>query len=94
MIEGHWLPYVDAVSHRGPVLYWIAAVVQAIAGGYSWMAMRHAALFFAEANVLLLFAVGAVARRPLAGFIGAATFVFVTAYSMPRRTASASTASW
>lgn len=22
MLGGHWLPYVDAVSQRGPVLYW------------------------------------------------------------------------
>jgi len=82
LIDGHWLPYVDAVSHRGPVLYWIAALVQWIAGGHSWAAMRHAALFFAEANLWLAFAVGAVARRPLAGFLAAATFLFATTYSM------------
>jgi hypothetical protein len=82
LIDGHWLPYVDAVSHRGPVLYWLAAVFQWLAGGYSWMAMRHAALLFAEANLVLAFVLGAVARRPLAGFVAAATFLFTTAYSM------------
>ncbi|MFW5739670.1 MAG: ArnT family glycosyltransferase [Myxococcota bacterium] len=82
MIEGQWLPYVDAVSHRGPVLYWLAALGQWLAGGYSWAAMRHMALLFAEANLVLCFAVGVAARRPLAGFVAAATFLFTTAYSM------------
>ncbi len=82
MIDGHWLPYVDAVSHRGPVLYWLAAAIQSLSDGYSWMAMRRAALLFAEANVLFVFALGAIYRRPLAGFVAAATFVFTTAYAM------------
>lgn len=82
MLDGRWLPYVDAVSHRGPVLYWLAAFVQWASGGQSWAGMRHAALLFAELNVLTAFLLGAVSRRPLAGFVAAASFVFSTAYAM------------
>jgi hypothetical protein len=82
MIDGHWLPYVDAVSHRGPLLYWLGAVAQWMAGGHSWLAMRHAALLFAEANLAFAFLLGVAFRRPLAGFLAGATFVFSTLYAM------------
>jgi 4-amino-4-deoxy-L-arabinose transferase-like glycosyltransferase len=82
MLDGRWLPYVDAVSHRGPVLYWLGAVTQWLAGGHSWAAMRHAALLVAEANLVLAFLLGVAFRRPLAGFLAGAAFVFSTAYAM------------
>jgi 4-amino-4-deoxy-L-arabinose transferase-like glycosyltransferase len=40
MVEGRWLPYVDAVSHRGPVYYWVTAVLVKTCGWSSWLAMR------------------------------------------------------
>ena len=82
MTAGHWLPYVDAVSHRGPVLYWFAALGQWIAGGNSWGAMRVLALLAAEAHLWFAFAVGLAARRPLAGFVSAAAILFATTYGM------------
>ena len=82
MIERTWTPYVDAVSHRGPLLYWIAAGVELIGGRNAWAPFRYAALLFTVASVVLLFALGAVSRRPLAGFIAATAFVFATLFGM------------
>src|SRR4051812_42973949 len=36
IIHHHFLPYVDAVCHRGPLMYWYAAVFQALWGPYRW----------------------------------------------------------
>ena len=35
MIRGHWLPYVDGVSQRGPITYWLAAIAMRIGGMWS-----------------------------------------------------------
>lgn len=82
MLERSWMPYVDAVSHRGPLLYWIAALVELIGGRFSWLPFRNAALFFSEASLVLLLAIGIASRRPLGGFIAACTFVFATLFGM------------
>lgn len=82
LLDGRGLPYVDAVSHRGPVLYWIAALALVLQPRFDWGTMRNAALLFAELNVLFAFALGVVARHPLAGFVGALTFVFATLFGM------------
>ena len=34
VISGHWLPYVDAVSHRGPFLYWTQAIFHLLTGRF------------------------------------------------------------
>ena len=44
MIEGHWLPYVDGVSHRGPMLYWVAAIVAWFYKDISYTPIRVLAL--------------------------------------------------
>lgn len=81
MLEGHWVPYVDAVSHRGPVLYWVSAILLALGGHNNWAAIRAGAWIFAEISVVLVFAIGAAARRPLAGFIGAAVLVWSVTFA-------------
>ena len=83
LIDGHWVPYVDAVSHRGPLLYWVSGLLQLFGGSDPWLPIRTGALLFAEAAVVLIFATGALAKRPLAGFIGAAAFAFATTFAMP-----------
>jgi hypothetical protein len=82
MLQGRWLPYVDAVSHRGPVLYWLVALVEAACGRTGFAAVRAGAWLLSELSVLLVFLLGALGRRPLAGFVGAAVFVFGTTFAM------------
>jgi hypothetical protein len=40
LLDGHLLPYVDAASHRGPVMYWLAALAQALGGRMEWYGIR------------------------------------------------------
>ncbi len=69
MTEGSWLPYVDAVSHRGPVLYWTAAFFVKVFGP-NWYAMRLlGTLSFAAAAGGSLWA-GWRVKKPLAGIFG------------------------
>src|SRR5205823_10898491 len=56
MARGHWLPYVDGVSQRGPVLYWLTTSVMRIGGLWSWVPMRVFGLVLALANTFLTFA--------------------------------------
>lgn len=75
MIEGQWLPYVDAVSHRGPVYYWFTAVLVKICGSSSWLAVRLGGL----SCMLLTLGLGAgtalIGKRPLAAGIMSLTYV-------------------
>jgi hypothetical protein len=77
MIDGHWLPYVDAVSHRGPVLYWVVAVFQRIAGAYGWTGMRVVAAAAVVVTMGLSFAAGAAVGRPIGGAFGGALYATV-----------------
>src|SRR6266567_1789054 len=40
IIDGHWLPYVDCVSHRGPFLYWSQAVLHLLVGRFELTGTR------------------------------------------------------
>ena len=71
LISGHWLPYVDGSSHRGPLLYWVAAVSQVLTGRYGWHGARLLSMVTTYGTLLGVFAVGRVARRPLAGALAA-----------------------
>jgi hypothetical protein len=70
MIDGRMLPYVDGVSHRGPVLYWAAALF-VLAGGWGWAGMRMLGLLASVACSLFSFLAGRRAGYPLAGAIAA-----------------------
>jgi 4-amino-4-deoxy-L-arabinose transferase-like glycosyltransferase len=76
MIHGHWLPYVDAVSHRGPMLYWVAALAVRI-GGAGFGPIRVLALVCSLLVVALVFAASLRARRPLAGALAAVVLAAV-----------------
>lgn len=71
LIDGQWLPYVDGVSHRGPLLYWAAALAQEATGRYGWLGARVLSLVTTYGTLLGVFGVGLVARRPLAGALAA-----------------------
>ncbi|MFI5309332.1 MAG: ArnT family glycosyltransferase [Polyangiales bacterium] len=74
LLAGRFLPYVDAVSQRGPLLYWSVAAFQALFGPSRWIGIRVLALV---ANVVTLLAcsyAGVAARRPLVGAIAAAAY--------------------
>lgn len=77
MVEGRWLPYVDAISHRGPMLYWVVALATTIAGPYSWDGIRWLGLTAFLATFGALFVAGVAARRPLAGAAAATIYAFM-----------------
>lgn len=76
MIRGHWLPYIDGVSQRGPILYWIAAVAMRIGGMWSWLPIRVIALLCALSTLALVFALAVELFTPAV----AAVAVLVTTY--------------
>lgn len=71
MLDGHFLPYVDAVSHRGPMLYVVAAVAVALGGRTSFVPIRTLGLLCSLLVVVLGYVAAARARRPLAGALAA-----------------------
>jgi hypothetical protein len=73
--HGRWLPYVDAVSHRGPMLYWVAGLAVGIGGSHSFVPVRLLALGCSLLIVLLTYFAAARSRRPLAGAIAASVMV-------------------
>jgi len=77
LLAGHLLPYVDAASHRGPVMYWLAALAQALGGRTEWYGVRAltSLAFLTSAGGLWLAAT--LARRRFAGAVGALSFVFI-----------------
>ncbi len=83
LIQNHWLPYVDAICHRGPLLYWYAALIQKIFGPYSWVGIRVCTLVAALLATASSFFAGAAARRPLAGVFSGGIFGYVCEYGMP-----------
>jgi hypothetical protein len=68
MMDGHWLPYVDAVSQRGPVLYWLTTAVMRVGGRFSWVPMRVLGIALALSTLLLV----ATLAAELAGAVAAA----------------------
>jgi 4-amino-4-deoxy-L-arabinose transferase-like glycosyltransferase len=75
MIHGRWLPYVDAVSHRGPMLYWVASLAVLIGGSGSFVPVRILALACSLLVILLAYVAAARSRRALAGAIAAGLMV-------------------
>lgn len=77
LIDGRWLPYVDGCSHRGPLLYWAAAVAQLVTGRFGWKGARVLSIVTTLWSLFGVYAIGLVVRKPLAGAIGAAVFAWV-----------------
>jgi hypothetical protein len=83
MLEGGQnLPYVDAVSHRGPLFYWIVAVAVKIYGFGTWMPMRALTLVSMLSALALWFAAACFARRSLAGGVMALGYFTVSIVGM------------
>lgn len=80
LLDHGMLPGVDGVGQRGPVFYWMAAIVQAVFGRYHWFGFRYVTWLAASAVVLSLLGLGLLYRRPLAGAIGAAFYVWICFY--------------
>ncbi len=71
MIHGHWLPYVDGVSQRGPVLYWLTALAMRIGRSFSWVPIRILAMVAGLSTVTLAFGVAAELATPFAAGVAA-----------------------
>lgn len=71
MIDGRFLPFVDAISHRGPLLYWTSAIAVALGSPYSWMPMRVLALLCALLAVVFAFSAAYAAGYRLAAAVAA-----------------------
>ncbi|MFO0559457.1 MAG: hypothetical protein U0269_15680 [Polyangiales bacterium] len=76
MIRGHWLPYVDGVSQRGPLLYWLSALFIRAGGIWTWMPMRVLGALLAFAQVALTYALA----RTIAGRLAAALSATIVTY--------------
>lgn len=78
MIRGHWLPYVDGVSQRGPITYWLAALSMRVGGMWSWVPIRVLALLCALSTLGLVFALALELFGPAAAAIAvmASTYFF------------------
>jgi hypothetical protein len=81
LIEGQWLPYVDGCSHRGPMLYWAAAVAQKLTGRFGWVGTRWLTIVTTLATLLGVFAAGLAARRPFAGGVAALVYAWTSLVS-------------
>jgi hypothetical protein len=77
LLDGQWLPYVDAASHRGPVMYWLAALAQTIGGRMEWYGVRAlCSLAFLTSLAGVWGSAFCRGRRFVAAF-GALGFVFI-----------------
>src|SRR5262249_10355158 len=77
MNDGHMLPFVDAVSHRGPVLYWIAALAVRWGRATPWLPLRVAALVVELSAIGFTFAAAWRERRTFTGGIATLAIVCV-----------------
>ena len=78
LISGHWLPYVDACSHRGPMLYWIVALAQKLSGRFNWAGPRWLMFLTCLTTIGGLVGVGFAGRMPLAGALAALAFIYMS----------------
>jgi hypothetical protein len=74
MLEGQNLPYVDGVSQRGPLFYWLVALGVKIFGFGTWMPVRALMLVFMPLTALFGFLAACFARRSLAGAVMALVY--------------------
>lgn len=77
ILDGRGLPYVDAASHRGPVMYWLAALAQSLGGRMQWYGVRALTNLAFLTSTVALWVAGLGARRRFAGALAAFLFVFI-----------------
>ncbi len=76
--HGHVLPHVDAVSQRGPVLYWLIYASQRIGGLYRWAGIHWLAVGCTFATAAATFAVARSVHRPFAGAVAVLVTLILT----------------
>ncbi len=85
MLEGGQnLPYVDGVSHRGPLFDWVVALAVKIFGFGTWMPMRALTLASMLSALALWFAAACVAGQSLPGSVMALVYFTVCIVGMHR----------
>ena len=82
MIRGHWLPYVDGVSQRGPITYWLAALAMRIGGMWSWVPLRVLALVCALTTMVLVFLLALELFTPAAAAIAVLGSTYFFTYEL------------
>ena len=78
LLDHHLLPYVDAASHRGPVMYWLAALAQALGGRMEWYGVRALSSLAFVTSLVGVWASSFLAGRRFVGAFGALCFVFIS----------------
>ncbi len=82
MIRGHWLPYVDGVSQRGPITYWLAAIAMRLGGMWSWIPIRVLALVCSLATLALVFLLTLELFTPAAAAIAVLVSTYFFTYEL------------
>jgi hypothetical protein len=82
MIHGRWLPYVDAVSHRGPMLYWATAIGQRLGGPFAWTGIRWLGLLSMIGTIVGCLFAGLASGNPFAGAFAGFFYVYVLAAAL------------
>jgi len=78
LLDRHLLPYVDAASHRGPVMYWLAALAQALGGRMEWYGVRALTSLAFITSLAGVWASAFLAGRRFVAAFGALCFVFIS----------------
>ena len=82
MVRGHWLPYVDGVSQRGPILYWLTTLFMRVGGLWSWVPIRVLGLLLAIGIAILVFAISAMMFSPMAGAVAVLVSTYFLTYEL------------
>ena len=77
LIHTRWLPGVDAISQRGPILYWTMTLAQWLGGWDRWVGIRVLAWLVPSITICGLIALGIIQRRVIAGAYAALAYAFV-----------------
>jgi hypothetical protein len=82
MVRGHWLPYVDAVSQRGPITYWLCTLVMSLGGLFSWMVLRWLSMALAFCIVTISFLLAAELFSPFAAAVAVLVQTYFVTYEL------------
>jgi hypothetical protein len=74
MLEGRNLPYVDGISQRGPLFYWLVALGVKIFGVGTWMPVRALMLLLMPLTAAFGYMASCFAGRRLAGAVMTLTY--------------------
>lgn len=83
MVDGQMLPFVDGVSHRGPLMYWAIAIAVRLGNPTSWAPIRVTSMICGLLTLAFTFLAGQRAGRPLAGAVGALAVAVIFLLGMP-----------